>query len=120
GVWIGGAQGIDQGQHDDCWFEAAVASLARSENGCRLLSDMIDRSPSGGYTVTFLDEPNNHYPVTRAEMNKYHVKDNALWADVLEAGVMTRFPQLLNGKAGNEQIHAAYGNQSVLGLKILT
>jgi hypothetical protein len=120
GTWVGGAQGIDQGAHDDCWFESAVAACARTENGCRLLSDMIEQSPSGGYTVTFLDQPDHPYPVTRAEITKYHVKDNALWADILEAGMIRRFPAMQNGKVGNAHIHALYGNQSVLGLKILT
>jgi Calpain family cysteine protease len=119
-VWVGGAAGIDQGAHGDCWFESALAGVARSFAGARLISDMIVGS-SGGYQVTFLDDPTHHYPITQADITRAHVKDNAEWADIIEAGLVKRYPQLQNGKTGAHEVAQTFGMaNNAFGLTLLT
>lgn len=96
-------QGIDQGAHGDCWFESAVASLSIIPAGSRLLSDMIV-TDGNGWSVTFQDTPQEHHKVTRADIQRVHVRNNALWADVLEAALINRFPLLMKGKTGAQEV----------------
>ena len=46
---------VHQGQIGDCWFASAVASMASTPEGRRLLADMIHANGDGTYTVRFGD-----------------------------------------------------------------
>src|SRR5271170_350240 len=98
GIGVGAAAGIDQGKNADCWFESALAAVARFPQGARLISEMIAAAP-GGYEVTFQDQPQRHFHVTQAEITTLHLKDKATWADVLEAAGVKRFPAVTQGDA---------------------
>jgi Calpain family cysteine protease len=120
GVRVGGAAGIDQGEHGDCWFESAVAALARYPAGTRLLSDMITEE-GGVYRVKFLDEPTTRWKVTQQDITQNHIKDNAPWADILEAAMMKRYPQMQTGGNVDHTFVSVIGEAtSVMGLSMLT
>ena len=120
-VKIGSAAGIDQGAHGDCWFESAMAALARFPAGTRLLSEMITEE-GGVYFVRFLDEPHPKWKVTQTDISNANLIDSAPWANVLEAAMMKRYPQMQTGGNINHTFEAAIGGEptSVLGLTMLT
>ncbi len=94
---LSGASGVDQGKIDNCWFESAVAAVARTAPGARLISDMITSPNSVNYTVIFPDTPDTKYTVTQAATRKTPIsKDSALWARVLELAFFERYPILKN------------------------
>lgn len=120
GVRVGAATGIDQGQHGDCWFESSVAALARYPAGTRLLSDMIT-ADGGAYRVKFLDEPKTCWKVTQQDITQNHIKDNAPWADILEAAMMKRYPQMQTGGNVDHTFVSVIGEATpVMGLSMLT
>jgi len=120
----GGAGGVDQGPHSDCWLESAVAAAAMTRRGSRLLSDMIAQS-SGGYQVTFEEQPTNHIRVTQADITNFALKDSAQWACVVEAAGILLYPELLDtnktkeGRILNASKPMPEPND-VLGLTLLT
>jgi len=118
-------QGIDQGEHGDCWFESAVAGLSTLPAGSRLLSDMIVKE-GNGWRVTFLDSPDTHHMVTEADIAAANVRDKAKWAQILEAALFKRYPALMHGKSGahvaGQHMHQEFDEiaNTQIGLTMLT
>ncbi|MBS2007898.1 MAG: hypothetical protein JST01_12710 [Cyanobacteria bacterium SZAS TMP-1] len=80
------AEAVKQGTIGDCYYEAVVAGLAKSNPAA--IRDMIKDNHNGTYTVTFPGAPNEHITIkkpTEAELGTYNLggKDG-IWASVLE------------------------------------
>ena len=109
-----GSAGIDQTRYPNCWFESSMAALADLPRGQRLLSAMIKRKDESDYVVRF---PNDgvEYNVTARHLLTSEVKDKALWASILEAAQIQKFPE-------NKGAEGASGEQSRLevGLGCIT
>jgi hypothetical protein len=109
-----GAAGIDQTRYPNCWFESSMAALADLPRGQRLLAAMIKRKGDSDYVVRF---PNDgiEYNVTAQHLLTSEVKDKALWASILEAAQIQKFPD-------NKGAEGASGEQSRLevGLGCIT
>jgi len=77
---------VKQGMIGDCYFEAAVASMAATNP--RAIADMIKDNGDGTFTVTFpgaTDEPITVDRPTEAEMGLFNQGgSNGVWANVLE------------------------------------
>lgn len=77
---------VKQGMIGDCYFEAAVASLAATNP--QAIADMIEDNGDGTFTVTFpgaADEPITVDRPTEAEMGLFNQGgSNGVWANVLE------------------------------------
>jgi hypothetical protein len=77
---------VKQGSIGDCYYEAVVASLAKSNPA--LIRDSIKDNHDGTYTVTFpgaKDEPITVKAPTEAELGLYnHGSKNGVWAAVFE------------------------------------
>lgn len=107
-----GAAGIDQSRHPNCWFEASLAALAELPRGQRLIASMIT-AKADKYIVRF---PNDgvEYVITPVDLAS-SVKDNALWAQIIECAQLKKFPE-------NAGANGADGDQSRLeiGIKCIT
>ncbi|MBS1990739.1 MAG: hypothetical protein JSS83_09500 [Cyanobacteria bacterium SZAS LIN-3] len=79
-------EAVKQGTIGDCYYEAVVAGLAKSNPAA--IRDMIKDNHNGTYTVTFPGAPNEPITIkkpTEAELGTYNFggKDG-IWASVLE------------------------------------
>ncbi len=101
--------GIDQYKWNDCWFEATVASLASTLQGKKSLTNMIVQNPDNSYTVTFPGDETQPIQVTKAEIKKDKLTNQPLWANILEAAAIKRFPA-----------EAVNGTYPTVGLALLT
>lgn len=86
---------IVQGAVGDCYFLSAISSVANTQNGKNIISDMIQESTNANgdrtYKVTFHDpnEPSKLItmevaPPTEGEMQVYAKGKNGMWVSVLE------------------------------------
>lgn len=110
---------VRQEQLGDCYFLAAVASLADANP--QAIRDMIQDNGDGTYTVTFP----GHDPVTvdrptDAELGRYADGRRGLWVPVLEKGyaAMRRRDDLVTTSGGRRNIEGdsdAQGIQDVTG-----
>ncbi|MBS2007896.1 MAG: hypothetical protein JST01_12700 [Cyanobacteria bacterium SZAS TMP-1] len=77
---------VKQGSIGDCYYEAVVASLAKTNP--ELIRDSIKDNGNGCYTVTFAGAKNEPITVkapTEAELGLYnHAGQNGVWASVME------------------------------------
>jgi hypothetical protein len=87
------ADGIDQSHYPDCWMESSIGAASRTPRGQETIAKMIVRSGPGSFTVTFPDLPNRSFTVTTSDIRNLGLQDSALWAGVLEAAALQRFPQ---------------------------
>jgi hypothetical protein len=98
GISTLGADGVQQANHGDCWFEAALADLARLPRGQERIAQMISYGPQHSYVVRFPDN-GSQYSVTLADTKAFGLRDRALWARIVECAQLKRFP---NGKGVND------------------
>jgi hypothetical protein len=77
---------VRQGTINDCYFEAALSTLAASDPAA--IQQMIKEEPDGTFTVTFPGDrsnPVNVGPQTEAESGLYnHATRFGMWAGVME------------------------------------
>jgi hypothetical protein len=77
---------IRQGRIGDCYFEASLAAVAKSNP--ELIKNSIKDNHDGTYTVTFPGDPNAKITVsapTEAEIGLYNSSGkNGIWASVME------------------------------------
>jgi hypothetical protein len=85
-------QGVDQSGVNDCYFEAAEASLANSLFGRKIIMGMIKTNRDGSYTVTFRGAPQYPVQVTQAELAQdarlHEVNDSQLWARIIQVAFL--------------------------------
>ena len=94
---LSGAGGVDQGKHNDCVFEAAMAGVAMTAKGQVAISQMIVQNSDGNYTVTFPGARQSPVKITQVDLKTAGVHDRATWADILEAALITSNPNFANG-----------------------
>jgi hypothetical protein len=109
-----GAGGIDQSRYPNCWFESSMSALARLPRGQKMLADMIQLAPKGGYIVRFPGD-GNEYPITKEYLEENSIHDKASWASIIECAQVCKFPD-------NSGANGQDGDQSRLeiGLKAIT
>ncbi|MDR3614370.1 MAG: hypothetical protein P4L53_12475 [Candidatus Obscuribacterales bacterium] len=109
-----GAGGIDQSRYPNCWFESSMSALARLPRGQKMLADMIQLAPKGGYVVRFPGD-GNEYAITKQYLEENSIHDKASWASIIECAQVCKFPD-------NSGANGQDGDQSRLeiGLKAIT
>lgn len=87
-IAIEGADGITQFvRHPDAGFECSLAAMALLSRGREILADMITcPSHQDIYIVRFPNTSGEH-TITPAKMEKYMMKDKALWATLIHGAV---------------------------------
>ena len=116
---------IRQGRIGDCYFEASLAAVAKSNP--ELIKNSIKDNHDGTYTVTFPGDPNTKITVsapTEAEIGLYNSSGkNGIWASVMEKAFgqykadHAHFWQSTNG---TPQSNADGGGYATDVLKLLT
>ncbi|MBU6450488.1 MAG: hypothetical protein KGS72_01825 [Cyanobacteria bacterium REEB67] len=94
-----GANGVQQSRYGDCWFEAALADVARLPRGQERLSRMITYGPNHNTYVVHFPDNGSVYTVTLDDIKAFGLRDKALWARVVECAQLKRFP---NGSGVND------------------
>jgi hypothetical protein len=87
------SDGVDQGGHGDCVFEATLAANAKTGN----LQNLIKTNPDGSYTVTFPGDPTHPVNVTQSDIDQANVRDSADWAKILETAMIKQYPDFAKG-----------------------
>jgi len=114
----GAAAGVAQTGHADCWFESALAALARIPGGPQSIADMITQESSSSYLVNFPGASKPIY-ITALEVAQYSAKDSGPWARVLQAAATKNWPNLCTD--GMQKFSPYRNTQSiVIGMEILT
>jgi hypothetical protein len=114
-----GADGIDQGSHSDCWFEAALASVASTNQGQKQIANMIVQNPDRSYTVTFPGNKNTAVTVTMDDIKKFGEADYkdgwvdyADWSQILQTAMNKEAPDAMeHGGSGALALHLLTGSQ---------
>ena len=98
-----GAEGIDQSRYPNCWFEASMSALAQLPRGQRLLASMIRTRTKDDYVVRFPGD-GVEYVVSASDLSSNGVHDRALWASIIEAAEIKKFPDNsgAEGKDGDQ------------------
>lgn len=91
-IAAGGASGVEQGPHDNCWFECSLAAFARFPRGQQVIANMITSNSDGSYTVVFPGEPERPVQVTKGEIASLGLKDSSEWARIIEAAEIKLYP----------------------------
>ena len=89
----GGASGVEQGPHDNCWFECSLAAFARFPRGQQVISNMITSDGKGAYSVLFPGDPDRPVQVTKDDITGLKLKDSGEWARIIEAAEIKLYPQ---------------------------
>lgn len=121
------ADGVDQGTIGDCYFLAALASVANSNP--QQIKDMIKDNGNGTYTVTFPNTPGEPFTVsapTEAELGLYNQSGRyGTWSTILEKAFgayrqsdVFRRPSNLGG--GNTVAEGADGGGFFGPIRVLT
>lgn len=77
--------GVKQGGWGDCIFMSTLASMANTEEGRKLISNMIAVNSDGSYTVHFPGDRNAPITVDTNDISNGHSRsDQSMWATVLE------------------------------------
>lgn len=77
---------VKQGMFGDCMFESTLASLANTEEGRKLISQMITVDADGSYVVRFPGDKNTPITITKEDLERSEAnKGQAMWSRVLEA-----------------------------------
>lgn len=97
-----GANGIDQTDAPNCWFECGMSALAQLPKGQRMLARMITYGDGESYVVRFPGD-GNEYKITEADLDRAGVKCTALWASLLDYAQRKKFPNNVgaNGSDGD-------------------
>ncbi len=82
------ATDVDQGSIGDCFFMAALTSLANSESGRQTIKDMITINSDGTYTVRFKGDKDHAVIITEQDIKRVGPTNGAKWADVVETAFM--------------------------------
>jgi hypothetical protein len=81
-----GSAGVDQTPIlGDCWFEAALASVASTSKGQTAIASMITQNKDHSYTVKFPGEPDEPVDVSQADIQNLSLHNTSQWANILEA-----------------------------------
>lgn len=109
-----GANGIDQTNYPNCWFESAMSALAQLPKGQRMLARMITYGEGASFIVRFPGD-GKEYKITEDELEDSGVNCTAHWASLLDYAERLKFPN-------NHGAEGADGEQSRLanGLGCIT
>lgn len=114
---------IDQGFIGDCYFEAAVASVAKTNP--QLIARMIHDNHDGTFTVTFPGDKNHPVTVNRpteAEMGLYQGAGSyGIWPNVLEKafGKWSQSRRLIR-QGFTDQDGADGGGEASFAIRLMT
>lgn len=86
-----GANGIDQTNYPNCWFEAAMSALAQLPKGQRMLARMIRYGDGDSYIVRFPGD-GVEYKITDQDLEASGVNCTAHWASLLDYAERLKFP----------------------------
>ncbi len=82
------SSGVDQSGVGDCFFESALASLANTLPGQKIITNMIKENKNGTYTVTFPGAKSHPVEVSAKDLilnyNNGNANNSALWANIIE------------------------------------
>jgi hypothetical protein len=112
-----GASGIDQSRYPNCWFEASMSALAQLPRGQNLLASLIRSQDKDSYIVRF---PNDgvEYVISQKDLAENGIKDNALWASIIECAELKKFPNNQGAQgAENDQSRLEVGLGCITGCK---
>ncbi len=115
----GGAAGIDQGAHGDCWFEAALAALARIPAGQELIARAIIQSSPTSYVVQ-LRGVSQAMPVSNEELFELKTRDMASWAGIIEVAAIKGWPDLAGDHKKKLMAQTSAQPLIIMGLRVLT
>lgn len=79
---------VDQGAIGDCFFMAALSSLANTDQGRKVIQEMIELNPDGSYTVRFKGDKDRPVTVTDDDIKELGLTNGAKWADIVEAAFL--------------------------------
>ncbi|MFA6210523.1 MAG: C2 family cysteine protease [Candidatus Obscuribacterales bacterium] len=109
-----GANGIDQTNAPNCWFESAMSALAQLPKGQRMLAKMITYGDGETYIVRFPGD-GTEYKITEADLDRAGVKCTALWASLLDYAQRRKFPNNSGANGADGDQHRLY-----VGLSCIT
>lgn len=104
------SNGIDQGSHGDCVFEASLAAVANTPGGQQMIQGMI-KPTQDGYSVTFPGDSKNPVNVSMDDIKKANVSDSQLWAKILETAMLSKYTALSKGTSPDTKAGGTDGNQ---------
>ncbi len=111
-----GVSGVDQSMHyNDCWFEAALASLAQSDKGQKLIANMISLNKDGSYTVIFPGLPDKPINVTLDQVKNDDLANSCKWANILEeAAIRAYHHDARNGSVIDKGLSILTGKKALI------
>ncbi len=109
-----GANGIDQTDAPNCWFECAMSALAQLPKGQRMLARMITFGDGETYIVRFPGD-GTEYKITEADLDRAGVKCTALWASLLDYAQRRKFPNNVGANGSDGEL-----NRLHVGLSCIT
>ncbi len=91
---------INQGSvFGDCWFLSSLAALAKTKDGAQMIADMVTKNKDGSYTVVFPGDKLHPVKVTMADILSDKLLDSRLWAQIIEAAVIKKYPDKVRNGA---------------------
>lgn len=99
-----GANGIDQTNAPNCWFEAAMSALAQLPRGQKMLAKMITYGEGESYMVRFPGD-GREYQITEERLDDSGVDCKAKWASLLDYAERLKFPHNIGASGPDGDMH---------------
>lgn len=99
-----GANGIDQTNAPNCWFEAAMSALAQLPRGQKMLARMITYGEGESYMVRFPGD-GREYKITEERLEDSGVDCKAKWASLLDYAERLKFPHNIGASGPDGDMH---------------
>lgn len=99
-----GANGIDQTNAPNCWFEAAMSALAQLPRGQKMLARMITYGEGESYMVRFPGD-GREYKITEESLDDSGVDCKAKWASLLDYAERLKFPNNIGAAGPDGDMH---------------